>query len=356
MKGNPVMKATLFAVLATLWLIGPAQAAAPFQIRMSIDEDPIVPWLAESLGYLREEGVQIVRVKVEDFAADDYLMQEPLIKGQIDVSYHWFNHTAFGARHNLPIKAVMVIDDAPGMTIMVANKQRASILSAADFKGRHVAAGAAYGTKSVLTGFLARKAGLPPHSYTPVALETEGRQEAVIKGLQDGSVDVMTFQEPMTSALLATGLVSPILDFNSKAATVKTLGAAFPAQSLLMAPSYIAAHPDAAQHLVNAFVKTMRFINSHRPDEVIARLPAVYFNGKDKAAEMDYIRKTFPCFAQGDFAVSPASAKLVLEMIEGWDFDKSEEGRWRAVAENKSVDPDSLYDNRFVKKAMAANP
>src|SRR6266568_7580719 len=66
------------------------------QVRMSIDEDPILLRLADSLGYLKQEGIEIVPVDLEKIAKYDYLMQEPLIKGKIDASYHWFNHTIFG--------------------------------------------------------------------------------------------------------------------------------------------------------------------------------------------------------------------------------------------------------------------
>src|SRR6202012_5635792 len=125
----------------------------------------------------------------------------PLTKGVIDASYHWFNHTVFGARHGFPVTAVMMFDDAPAMTIMVSNRLKSEVTSAAEFKDRRIAEGAPYGTKGVITEFLAEKAGLAPHSFTPVNLEHEGRQEAVIKGLKAGNVDIMTFQEPITSAI-----------------------------------------------------------------------------------------------------------------------------------------------------------
>jgi NitT/TauT family transport system substrate-binding protein len=343
-------------VAATFSLIGIASVAAdtPVTVRMAIDEDPIVPALAASLGYLKEAGVEIVRVKAEDFSGEDYLMQAPLDKGQIDASYHWFNHTVFGARHHLPIKAVMVFNDAPGMTVMVANRVKDQIHTAADFKGRTVAEGARYGTKSVITEYLARKAGLPMHSYTPVIAESAGRQEAVVAGLTAGTVDVMTFQEPMTSALLATGMVTPLFDLNSKETTSAALGAAWPAQSLLMAPAYIEAHPEAVQRLVNAFVRTMRFINAHTADDIAARLPATFFAGKDRVAEIAYIRRTLPTYAREDYSFAPAAVELVVDTILSFDFDTSEEGRWRATGDNAAVHATQLYDNRFVRKAMKA--
>ena len=341
--------ARFIAALVAAWSLA---AGAAVQVRMSVDEDPIVLRLAKSLGYLRQEGIEIVTVDLEKLAGEDYLMQEPLVKGQIDASYHWFNHAVFGARHGFPIKAVMLFNDAPGMTVMVANRVKADVKGVADFRGRRIAEGAGYGTKSVITNWLAVHAGLPAHSYTPVMLGKEGRQEAVIQGLHEGTVDVMTFQEPVTSALKDTGLVTTLYDLNSGESTARVLGEPFPAQTLLMAPAYIKAHPGTVQHLVNALVRTMRFINTHSADEIAAKLPADYFAGKDRAAEVKLIADTLPTFAKGSYALPPKAVNLATRINLDSDFDSSVEGQWRATGDKSRVHANQLYDNRFVEKAM----
>ena len=118
--------------------------ASAIKVRMSIDEDPIVVRLAESLGYFEQEGIELERVDVEKITGEDYLMQEPLAKGQIDAAYCWFNHAIYGARHGFPVQAVMLFNDAPGMKVLVADRMKGRIASAADFTGRKVAAGAGY--------------------------------------------------------------------------------------------------------------------------------------------------------------------------------------------------------------------
>jgi phosphate transport system substrate-binding protein len=337
---------------------GEAAPAEPAKIRMFYDEDeyPVVPRLAESLGYLQDEGLQIDLVKVEPYSGDDYEIQAPMIDGKVDAAYHWFHHAIFGARLDLPIKAVMVTNDAPAITVMVANRDRDCIRSAADFCGRNVAEGAEYGTKSIIMHALARHADLPADCYTPVFMETEGRQERVIQGLKDGQVDVLAFQEPIASAVLKTGLASVLYDFNRTDTTVKALGAPWPSESLLMAPAFIAAHPDTVQHLVNAFVRTMRFINSKTADEIAARLPG-YFDGPDRAAEMQQLRLFLRTFAQGDYAIDPAGARLQLNAIRGFRFDQtSAEGKWRATSRNDSFAAEDLYTNEFVERAMNEFP
>ena len=69
-------------------------------------------------------------------------------QGAIDAAYHWFNHVIYGAKHGFPVKAVMVFNDAPGMTVLVANRVKDQVRGVPDFKGRNIAEGAGYGTKA----------------------------------------------------------------------------------------------------------------------------------------------------------------------------------------------------------------
>jgi NitT/TauT family transport system substrate-binding protein len=349
MKFRPPALAAVALLLAAAPVIA-AETLTP--VRLATDDDIFLPALGEALGYFRAEGIRLVPVKVDSFEKEDYLLQAPLIRGQIDACYHWFQHAVIGARHNLPVQAVMLFNDAPGMTVLVANRVKDQIHSAADFAGRNIAQGAGYGTKSVLTGYVAMKAGLPPGSYTPVLSGTVGRQEAVIKGVREGAVDVLTFQEPITSALQETKLVSTLYDLNSGPATARVLGAPFPAQCLLMAPKYIAGHRDTVQRLVNAFVRTMRFMNAHTAEEIIAQLPPNYFTPKERADAVRLLRTTLSTFARGDYSIPPAAAKLTVEIMQSSHFDDSEEGRWRREAENPDIASETLYTNEFVQTAM----
>jgi NitT/TauT family transport system substrate-binding protein len=220
----------------------------------------------------------------------------------------------------------------------------------------NIAEGAGYGTKSVLTSYLAGKSGLPPGSYTPVLLEKSGRQEAILEGLKAGQVDVVTSQEPLTAAVLATNLATALYDLNTRKSTTQVLGAAWPSQSLLLSPRYIEAHPDIVQRLVNAFVKTMRYVNSHSAQEIAAQLPPGYFDGKDRQAEIDLLAKMLPTYASGDYSFARADVEVLVDTIRSSTYDASEEGQWRATTDNAGFDVAELYTNEFVVRAMETIP
>ncbi len=333
-----------------------ALAAEPIKVRMGFDEDMVVTRLAESLGYFKQEGIEIVPVDITKLGKEDYEIQEPLVKGQVDAFEHWFNHTVFGARHDFPIQAVMMLNDAPAMRIMIDNRVKDQIRSAADFKGRTIAEGAAYASKAVITGYLAHKAGLPRNSYRPVNHPSENRLQLVLGDLKADKLDVMTFQEPVTSGLLNSGRVTTLYDLTTREGTARALGAPFPAQSVLMAPKFIKDNPATVQKLVNAYVRAMRYLNARTPDEIIAQLPDDFFAGKDRAEQIRLIKLNLPSYAKDNYAFSAESVRLVVDAMLWAKFDGSVEGLWRATGDAGKVKDAALYNNEFVNRAMQAIP
>ncbi len=322
------------------------------KLRLSINE-PLIPQLAVGLGAFAQEGLEIEVVKAESVSRGGYLIQQPLVDGKLDASLHWFQHVIFGARHGLPLKAVMMVADTPHLKIVVSNRVKHQVTSAADFRGRNVAEGAGYATKSLITSFLAHRAGVSREAYHTVGQQAEGRQETVIRGIRDGSIDIASFMEPMTSAIAATGEVTTLFDLTTRAGTVQALGAPWPSHCLFLGMDFIEKNPATVQRLVNALVRAMRFANRHTPGEIAARLPASYFAGKDRAAEIARIAKTLPGYARDNSAFARSDLQPMVDAVLWSRFDDSVEGRFRAGGA-KTLRTEDLYDNRFVEEAMTA--
>jgi NitT/TauT family transport system substrate-binding protein len=351
----------LFATLITLTLSGvspvaaePA-AAAPVKLKMSAGPSVLVQ-LTTALGNFQREGLEVEIVDYHTFVPEDCQIYLPLNDGRLDASLHWLQHVFMGAGEGKPIEGIMVFNDAPGMSVLVANRLQAEIKTAADFKNRNVSEGVPMSTKSFLTNYLTVKAGLPAHSYKSVLQEPEGRVDSTIKGLQAGEVDLVACMEPMTSQYLKTKLVSRLFDLSTHEASTRVLGGSLPAQSLLIAPSYAKAHPEVTQKLVNAFVRTMRFVNSHSAAEIADALPADYLATTNRAAAVKRIENWMPTFARNNFAFARADVALARDAVFADTFLSDEEGRLRADTKKANPPLEQYYDNGFVEKAMAAIP
>jgi NitT/TauT family transport system substrate-binding protein len=305
-----------------------------------------LPYLAEGLGHFRVEGLDVA------------LLDKPALKvaaaaGEpVPAQVNWYHHAVFSAATDDPYVAVMMLHDAPGITVMVPNAKADEIRSGGDFAGRRIAEGASRSAKGIVTNFLAVRAGLPKGSYTPVLTALEGRREAVLEALNDGAVDVLTFMEPMTGVLQRTGLVDTLYEFTTREDAVKIFGALWPAECVLVSRGFLAANPDMVGALVRAFVHTMRFLETATPESVLDALPAEYVGriGREKAESM--IVNRWPTIARDSYTIPQEAAELMVEACKKAPFDDTESGRKRALVTAKPIDSARTYDNRFVSNFL----
>ena len=343
-----------------------AAFAAPERIKIRLAPMPgighLVPELAVGLGYFNDEGIDVEMVNVMNYRDEDFFSTELLNDGTIDAEICWYQRVVFGIGNGAPAQAVFLIENSPHLTISVANRLKDQIKSAADFKGRTIADSAGFSTRRYLTDVIIEHAGLARDSYTPAPAELSAKLPLLTEALKAGHVDIVSCMEPMTTNLLATNLVTPLYDLSTAEGTRAALGDVWPARCLYLAPKYIQAHPDRVQRLVNVFVRTMRFINTHSAEEIVAKMGPAYFAPDIvndtfpayKKGKTDEIAKVLPGLTHGDYTIPPSAAKLACSVLFKTDFDESEEGKYRRTAAHSGkVQPEMTYDNRFVEKAMA---
>jgi NitT/TauT family transport system substrate-binding protein len=352
-------------MLAAAAICAPAFSAAPERIKIKLAPMPgighLVPELALGLGYFEQEGIDLELVNVMNYRDDDFYSTELFKDGTIDAEICWYQRVVFGIGNNAPAQAVLLIENSPHLTISVANRLADQIKTAGDFKGRTIADSEGFSTKRYLTDIVISHAGLTPADYTPAPGELTLKLPLLVKALQANQVDIVSSMEPLTSGLMATKLVTPLFDLATAEGTRRALGDVWPARCLYLDPAYIQAHPDRVQRLVNVFVRTMRYINTHSAEEIIAKMPAGYFApdmnndlwAEYKKGKTDEIAKIKPGMTSGDYSIPPSAAKLACEVLFHTNFDDSPEGKYRrAAAQSGKVRPEMTYDNRFVEKAM----
>jgi NitT/TauT family transport system substrate-binding protein len=362
------MKTSLRLAALTLLIgaiIAPALSAAPERIKIKLAPMPgighLVPELALGLGYFEAEGIDVELVNVMNYRDEDFYSTELFKDGTIDAEICWYQRVVFGIGNDAPAQAVFLIENSPHLTISVANRLKDQIRTAADFKGRTIADSEGFSTKRYLTDTVIAHAGLTPADYNPAPGELTSKLPLLVKALKADQVDIVSSMEPLTSGLMATKLVTPLFDLATAEGTRRALGDVWPARCLYLAPAYIKAHPDRVQRLVNVFVRTMRYINAHSAEEIIAKMPAGYFApdmNNDlwvdyKKGKIDEIAKIQPGMTSGDYSIPPSAAKLACEVLFHTNFDESPEGKYRRfAAQSGKVRPEMTYDNRFVEKAM----
>jgi NitT/TauT family transport system substrate-binding protein len=109
-----------------------------------------------------------------------------------------------------------------------------------------------------------------------------------------------------------------------------------------MATAHVQAHPEIAQHLATAFVKTLKYINTHSAEEIAALIP-ISDSGKDRVAYLAALKQQKGMFANDGRMPEDGARK-----------------EWRVLAEfepkYKPVVVERTYTNAFVDAALRQEP
>ncbi|MDQ6910898.1 MAG: ABC transporter substrate-binding protein [Actinomycetota bacterium] len=290
---------------------------------------PVV--VAERLGYLRADGMDVTIMNTRD----DPTHAEMLMDGRVDAVMAYFHHNIVNHSEGRPSEAIVTLGLTPGAKVLVANQAREKYKTEADLKGSRILAGGAGSSKTTVANALVLAGGHRLADYT--RLPTYG-EEKNLAALRDGSADLVVAPVPEGDYYEAQGAATVFADLTTVAGTKTHLGATFPSSTVFMATERVKSNPEIARHLATAFVRTLRYINTHSADEIAALIPA-NVTGKDKAAYLRLLKQELPMFA-GD-GTMPA---------DGADKE------WRVLSEFnpklRAVVLDKTYTNEFVVEAL----
>lgn len=233
--------------------------------------------LAQRLGYYQAEGLN---VSLQDEGAGvDATTQ--MMAGKVDGVGGFYDHTIDLQGLGQSAESVVSMLVTPGEVELCRNDLRAVIKSPADWKGRTLGVTDIGSSTDYLTQFLAQKNGISPSSIHRLGVQAGA---TLIGAMTHKNVDCAMTTEPTVSQLLANKQAYILLDMRSAAGAAAALGGEYPATCLYMTNGYVQQHPQVVQKLVDAYVKTLKWIQAHSAAEITAQMPADYYSGVGKDA------------------------------------------------------------------------
>jgi NitT/TauT family transport system substrate-binding protein len=290
---------------------------------------PVV--VAERLGYLKENGMDVTIMNIRD----DVFHDELLMDGRIDAVMAYYHHNVVNQSKGMSSQAIVTLGVTPGAKVLVANQAKDKYKTNADLKGSRIIAGGAGSSKTTVANYLVLAAGYKLTDYT--RLGTEGKEKNAA-ALRSGAADLIVAPTPDYEYYEGQGVASTFADLTTVEGTRKGFGVVFPSSTVFMASERVKAHPEIAQHLANAMVRTLKFINTHSAEDIAAIVPTE-IRGKDQAAYLKLLKQELPMFAtDGRMPVDAA------------------EKEWRVLTEFnpkfKAVKVEDTYTNRFADEAL----
>jgi NitT/TauT family transport system substrate-binding protein len=259
-----------------------------------------------------------------------------LIASEVEGASGSYDHTidVQGLGKNL-VEVVQLLR-APGEAEMVATAKAGELKSAADFKGRKLGVTSIGSGTHGLTQYLAVKNGIAADQFTPIAV---GAGDTFIAAIKQGTIDAGMTTEPTISRLLKTGDAKVLIDLRTPETTRAALGGDYPFISIYMRSDWVASHKPQVQRVVNAYVKTLKWIATHTPQEIADKLPADYYAG-DKDLYLSALTGSMPMFSP-DGKMPAGAPDFVLKVLQ--TYNKNVQG--------KTIDISKTFTNEFADAA-----
>jgi NitT/TauT family transport system substrate-binding protein len=290
--------------------------------------------LAKQLGEYEKAGLN---VELVDFKGGSQSLTA-VLGGSADVVSGYFDHTVNLAAKNQAMQAFVVYDRYPGFALVVSPKQSGTIKSIKDLTNKRIGVSAPGSSTDYFLKFMLKKNGVDPNSVGVIGI---GLGATAVAAMEQGSVDAAIMLDPAPTLLQGKYKDLVILsDTRTQKDTLDVFGGEYPGGALYTRADWIEKNPKQVQALTNAIVATLKWIHTHTPEEVMAKMPEELV-GPDKTQYLAALKNTIPMFSETG-KMDPKGAEAVKAV-----FSQSSPEVAKA-----NVDLSKTYTNKFVEEAL----
>jgi NitT/TauT family transport system substrate-binding protein len=316
-----------------------AQQPAPEKpkVLIGVGGKPLLYYLpltvAERRGFFKDQGLE---VEINDFGGGAKSLQS-LIGGSVDVVTGAYEHTIRMQAKGQDVRAVVELGRFPAIVIAVRKDRADKIRSAADFRGAKIGVTAPGSSTALTAQYAMVKAGLRP---TDAAFIGVGGGAGAVAVMKKGEIDVISHLDPVIAKLEADGDIVVLLDTRTEAGTRALFGGSNPAAVLYTRGDFIEKNPVTTQRLVNAFMKTLKWLESASPEEVADTVPPEYHLG-DKALYLRAVKNSLESYSRTGLIPQAGMASI-------WDELKTLDPELQGA----NIDLAKTFEDRFVRAAV----
>jgi NitT/TauT family transport system substrate-binding protein len=289
--------------------------------------------LAEQLGEYKKAGVD---VELVNFKGGSQALTA-VLGGSADVVSGYFDHCVNLAAKNQTLQAFVVYDRFPGFALVVSPKHADAVRSVKDLAGKKVGVSAPGSSTDFFLKYMLAKNGVDPNSIGVVGI---GLEATAVAAMEQGTVEAAIMLDPAVTLLQGKNKDLRILsDTRTQKDTLDVFGGEYPGGALYTRADWITSHDKDVQALTNAIVATLKWIHSHTPEEIVAKMPPDLV-GPDKALYLAALKNTLPMYSTTGL-MDPKGAQAVLAVFS------------QSVPEiaKANIDLSKTYTNKFVEQA-----
>lgn len=262
--------------------------------------------LADQLGFFRAEGLDI---ELNDFAGGPGALQA-MQSGAADLVSGAYENTISLQSKNQFCQAFVLMGRAPQIVVGVSTKAMPNFAALADLKGKKIGVSMLGSSTNRVVSLLWARAGLSPQDVTFVGVGTSG---AALAAVRSGQIDAISNIDPIMTMLEKNGEVKIIADTRTLMGTQAVFGGPMAACCLFAPAEFLQKNPNTAQALANAVVRSLKWLQTAGPSDIIRTVPEAYLLG-DRGLYLSAFNKVREALAL-DGLISEEATKTALRVL-----------------------------------------
>jgi NitT/TauT family transport system substrate-binding protein len=264
--------------------------------------------VTERLGYFKDAGLD---VEIDDLSSGARALQA-VVAGSADVGTGTFDHAIQMQAKHQPVVAVVQMGRYPGLVMGVTTPNAAKYKGPEDLKGMRIGVTGLGSSTQFMAGYIMVRHGLNPD--TDASFVATGTTSTAVAAARRAEIDAIVTSDPMASVMTDEKLIKVIADTRTPDGTEKVYGGPYPGGVVYATPSFIKDNPKTTQAVVNAFVRGLRWIASHSPEDIAKLMPPEYAMGNAKTY-VEAITASKPMYSpDGHFL--PRAAQTAYDVLK----------------------------------------
>jgi NitT/TauT family transport system substrate-binding protein len=274
-------RAWIIAALSAAVLIGRpalAQDAKPesAKVRFVVGGKSAIFYLpltiTERLGYFKDAGLDVEIADVQSGARS----LQALIGGSADVATGTFDHTIQMQAKGNPVVGIVQYGRYPGFVLGTMAAKPVAFSGPRDLKGLKIGVTSPGSSTHFMAAYMLVRAGLKADD---AAFIGTGTTATAVAAARRAEIDAIVTSDPMASLMVSENLIKVVADARTAEGTQAIYGGPYPGGVVYTTPAFIEKNPRTVQALAGAFVRALRWMDSHSPEEIMKVVPEEYTLG-----------------------------------------------------------------------------
>lgn len=228
--------------------------------------------IAEQLGFFEAEGLEL---EISDFAGGARAMQA-LAGGTAQVVAGAYEHTIHLQSRNQWVRSIVMMGRAPAIAIGVSNRTLPGYRSLRDLRGRRIGVSAAGSSTHLSASLVLLRGRVDP---SEVSFVDVGTGVGAVAALRSGQIDAICNVDPVMTMLEQKSEVRIVSDTRTLKGSVEVYGGPMPAACLYVPAEFMQKHPATCQALASAIVRSLKWLQTAGPSDIIKTVPQAYMLG-----------------------------------------------------------------------------